>query len=44
MLSKLIILPSVICGPRGVGWLSVHLILTEFIFILHFIKWSGQNV
>lgn len=44
MLLKPIILPSVVCGPRGVGLLSVHLILRKFIFILHFIKWSGQNV
>lgn len=42
-LIKILILLSVICGPRGVGWLSVHLILIKFIFILHFIIQSCQK-
>lgn len=42
VLFKLIILPFVLYGPRGAGWLSVHVILTKSYFYIAFYKmeWS----
>lgn len=38
VLFQLVILPFVVCGPRGGGWLSVHIILTKSYFYIAFYK------